>query len=401
MNLPRTPERGDHRIASVDILRGLTMLVMIFVNDLAGVEGLPWWTYHLPAKVNGMTYVDWIFPGFLFAVGLSLPLAISRRVRQGDYSPALWKHIVARSLSLALLGIILANISKLDPQLTGLSKEIWSLASFLGAFLLWGVYPWTQNHPRLKHGMRWSGFLLIALMMVLFRRKTATGSTAWLDFSYWEILGLIGWTYLAVCILYIPFRKVRWAPAAWLAVLCCMNLFIKMEWLQFLRRLPIYVWPFGSGALASIVMAGIVCAGIFLDSERPRSFREKAIGGTAFAVIMFIAGWFLTPYGISKIRATPTWCLYCSGITTLLFLLLYWIVDVEGHSQWAGFVKPAGANTLLTYLLPDVFYAVAGFHYTAAYFEHGLPGVAKSLMFTALMLGCSALLTRLNYRMRL
>jgi heparan-alpha-glucosaminide N-acetyltransferase len=40
-----------HRIVSLDILRGLNIALMIFVNELAEVKGLlPWWTYHAPAK---------------------------------------------------------------------------------------------------------------------------------------------------------------------------------------------------------------------------------------------------------------------------------------------------------------------------------------------------------------
>jgi predicted acyltransferase len=38
-----TERKAAVRIASIDILRGLTMMVMIFVNELAGVKGLPWW----------------------------------------------------------------------------------------------------------------------------------------------------------------------------------------------------------------------------------------------------------------------------------------------------------------------------------------------------------------------
>ena len=53
------------RIISIDIFRGLTMAVMIFVNDLSSVRGLPWWTYHAPARVDVMTYVDMVFPFFV------------------------------------------------------------------------------------------------------------------------------------------------------------------------------------------------------------------------------------------------------------------------------------------------------------------------------------------------
>jgi predicted acyltransferase len=62
-NHPISPQ--DTRVVAIDILRGLTIFVMVFVNDVAGVKGLPWWTYHIPAGKNGRTYVDVVFSAFL------------------------------------------------------------------------------------------------------------------------------------------------------------------------------------------------------------------------------------------------------------------------------------------------------------------------------------------------
>jgi hypothetical protein len=50
------------RLASIDIFRGLTMTVMILVNELAGIKGLPWWNYHMKANIDFITYVDMVFP---------------------------------------------------------------------------------------------------------------------------------------------------------------------------------------------------------------------------------------------------------------------------------------------------------------------------------------------------
>ena len=358
---------------SVDIFRGLTMLVMIFVNDLAGVKGLPWWNYHLPAEVNGITYVDMVFPAFLFIVGMAIPLAIRRRFEKGDSPLKLWIHILIRSLSLVLLGLIIVNSSKVDPQLTGISEGLWSASAFVGAILLWNVYPRAPERRILYRILKGIGLLLIIGLLTIFRRKTPDGQAAWLDFSYWEILGLIGWAYLSACILYVPLRKKRWAPVVLLIALCTLNVLMKMNWLGALRDLPDYVWPFETGALASIVMAGIVASTIFLDMTFARTFREKAAWSLGYAAVLFAAGWLLTPFGISKIRATPTWCLYCAGAYTLIFLVLYWLADVRHFTRWASFVKPAGSNTLLTYLLPDIFYAVCG-----SYLFHVLHGAGMA-----------------------
>src|SRR5258708_24878456 len=103
---------GPQRLASVDIFRGLTMVIMIFVNDLASVRGLPWWNYHMKANVDFMTYVDMVYPFFLFAVGVSIALAFRQRLNKNSSLPALWLHVIGRSLSLVLLGLIFTNPKK-------------------------------------------------------------------------------------------------------------------------------------------------------------------------------------------------------------------------------------------------------------------------------------------------
>ena len=70
--------RSSLRVISVDTLRGLTILLMIFVNDLG--RGAPAWMHHIrPPRADGMTLADIVFPFFLFIVGVSIPLAQERR----------------------------------------------------------------------------------------------------------------------------------------------------------------------------------------------------------------------------------------------------------------------------------------------------------------------------------
>ena len=49
------------RIDSVDALRGLTILLMVFVNDLG--PAAPAWMHHIqPPSADGMTLADIVFP---------------------------------------------------------------------------------------------------------------------------------------------------------------------------------------------------------------------------------------------------------------------------------------------------------------------------------------------------
>ena len=77
------------------------------------------------------------------------------------------------------------------------------------------------------------------------------------------------------------------------------------------------------------------------------------------------------------------------GAAVLAFTLLYWICDRRGKQRWASLVRPAGSNTLLTYLLPDLWYfllGTVGFTYFDTHFAFGWTGVIKSVVFTLLML---------------
>ena len=76
---------------------------MIIVNEMAGMES-PVYPLLLHSRWNGLTIADVVFPGFLFMVGVSIPLAFKRR-DEADYSAIVW-----RTFRLILLGFILSNI---------------------------------------------------------------------------------------------------------------------------------------------------------------------------------------------------------------------------------------------------------------------------------------------------
>jgi predicted acyltransferase len=93
------------------MLRGLNVALMIFINELAKVKGSPWWTYHAPGKIDAMTYVDMVFPGFLFILGMAIPLALQERIKKGDRIPAILGHIALRSVALIVLAISASKVT--------------------------------------------------------------------------------------------------------------------------------------------------------------------------------------------------------------------------------------------------------------------------------------------------
>jgi predicted acyltransferase len=388
------------RVVSIDIFRGITMAVMIFVNDLASVHGLSKWTYHMPAHVDAMTYVDMVFPAFLFIVGMSLPLAVRTRLKRNPSVTSLWLHVVLRSLALLILGLILANVDYCDEARMHISASVWGLLGLGGAILLWNVY--TGLSSKVVLTLRLIGAAVVAFVFAIFRRSTPAGE-AWIQFSYPEILGLIGLAYFAVCLLYIPTRRWRYAPLGWLIALVAFNSACCAHWVH-TDHVSLYLWPFGNGSHVSLIMAGIVTSLIFLDEGRIGAPTRKIQLGLLMAILAFAAGWFLRPLGISKIRATPTWSLWTVAACCLLFTALFWLCDVKKRTGWAWLVRPAGSNTLLTYLIPDICYflfALTGTYFLEEHWNHGWPGVIRAIVFTVAMLLVAHAATRARLRMQL
>jgi len=388
------------RVVSIDIFRGITMAVMIFVNDLASVHRLSKWTYHMPAKVDAMTYVDMVFPAFLFIVGMALPIAVKQRLKRNPSLASLWMHIVLRAIALLVLGLILANAERGDRARMHIAPELWALLGLAGAILLWNVYSGLSSRMVLL--LRSAGAALIIFIFAIFRRSTP-GGERWINFSYPEILGLIGLTYFAVCLLYIPTRRWRIAPVLWLIALVAYNVASVARWLPF-AHLPMYVWPFGNGAMPTLVMAGVVTSSIFLGDHRWTTPWQKIQLALLMSLVCFIVGWMLAPFGISKIRATPTWALWSVAASCALFTALYWVCDVRKFTRWAWLVRPAGSNTLLTYLVPDIYYFLAGLTglgYLLGHFDAGWPGVIRAVAFTIAILLIAMGLTKARLRMQL
>jgi predicted acyltransferase len=394
---------APRRVVSIDIFRGLTMCVMIFVNALSEVNGLPWWTYHARERSNVMTYVDMVFPFFLFIVGMSMPLSVEQRLKRNSSQLALWAHVLLRALGLVVLGLILANTDFCDTAHTGMNGSLWGLLALVSAGLYLNAYPATPRFRKLGPVLRGVGLVGVIALLAIFRRTTPHGHMAWLDFNYPEILGLIGLSYAGASLLYLPTRRWRWAPLFWFAISTAFCVLNTAQRLTYVDNLSQYVWVFYNGAMISLMMAGAATTTLYLRDGAKQPPKQAILLGCGLAVVALAAGAALMPLGISKLSETPTWALWSAGAAMLAFALLYWICDVKQWTKWAFFVRSAGANTLTTYLLPDLWsFAIGaiGFTWLDNRWNLGTPGVVKTLVFTAAILALSRLVTRLGVRLR-
>ncbi|KFV01951.1 Heparan-alpha-glucosaminide N-acetyltransferase, partial [Tauraco erythrolophus] len=102
---PRLWSRASRqRLRSLDTFRGLSLIIMVFVNYGGGKY---WFFKH--ESWNGLTVADLVFPWFVFIMGTSVSLSLSSMLRWGSSKEKVLGKILWRSFLLILLGIIVVN----------------------------------------------------------------------------------------------------------------------------------------------------------------------------------------------------------------------------------------------------------------------------------------------------
>jgi len=399
------------------------MFMMIFVNDLAGAGKIvPDWMVHFSDRHrggSGMTFVDLVFPAFLFIVGMSVPFALGRRVSKGE---PLWRtllHIVARTLSLLFIGLLMVNESP-NAETLGWSPELWSTLMYLSAIVAFcSVSPTRTSGPNVGRAqafrvvstiLRVAGFASLVWLSFAWRgendRRIITLSPFSIHTDWFGILGLIAWAYLVAAVAFLLFRDNRTALLGCMALLLCLYPADKSHAFD-------HFWParyvgIGDmlGSLAAISVGGLLLSSILVGADKVASgarirFALLFIGGTA------AAGWLLDGlYGISKNAATPSWCLWACAITAALWLLAYFISDVFSMGFLVRPFAVAGQNVLLAYLLSEMLPSTLNlFNLDGWYVRLAGPdlihAVVRSATCGAVILCATAGLNRLGLRLRL
>ena len=165
------------RVAAIDVLRALAIIGMVVSGQMLWNAELPAFMFHaqLPPptfafnpEVPGITWVDLVFPFFLFSMGAAMPLALRRREEQGAGWKAVTGSALHRFVWLASFAIILGNTRM---GLLG-SVERWVAA--LATLLIWGLFfamfvrvPGMEKRKNTL--LNWGGFVLLVGATLLYK----------------------------------------------------------------------------------------------------------------------------------------------------------------------------------------------------------------------------------------
>jgi heparan-alpha-glucosaminide N-acetyltransferase len=415
--LSAAPTSVKERLTGLDAFRGFDILTMVFVNYIAGMKAIPFILRHASAEMDTFTLTDVVFPGFLFIVGVSIPLALAKRQAEGRTGLALVGHVLVRTLALLFLGVLLVNEDRFSAAAAGIGKDLWYLLATLAVFAIWAVVPKgaAPAKRRLHLGLKIAAAVLLLALVVVFRSLGEDGRVTWLQTSWWGILGMIGWTYLAGSLLFLASRGNRAVLAGAVGLMTALYIGSRHGALDFLG--PVNgVLNIGSlfGSHAAIVAAGMLAGTLFLPGKEiaaPRArVRSLAVLGTA----LLLAGYVLRPlHGFSKLGGTESYCLATAGLCCLVFLLFYVVLDVyKKGKKAAALILPAGRNPLLAYLLPGLIGNTAALLGGVLHIDlwrviwpfaetGGLAGILNAAVMTGVVLILTTLLGRAGLRLKL
>jgi predicted acyltransferase len=304
------------RMLSLDVLRGLTVALMIVVNTPGDWNAV--YAPLLHAQWHGFTPTDWVFPTFLFVVGNALSFAVPRFAAVGR--GAVLGKAFKRSAIMFLLGFLLFWF----PFVAQDGSGAWSLIPLAGARI-----------PGVLQRIALCSLLATAILLFWGARGALLyGVLALL--GYWLVLALGGELTLGGN---APARVDLW-------LLGERHLYhgegVAFDPEGLLGTVPATV----------NVLVGYLAGRLLLErGPGPATLRQLALAGLA-CVLLALCWHGVLP--LNKKLWTSSYVLLATGLDLLVLALLVYAVEVRGQRGWTYFFEVFGKNTLFIYLLSEL-----------------------------------------------
>jgi predicted acyltransferase len=317
----------SERLMSVDFYRGLAVAGMILVDN-PGSDDLAYWPIK-HADWNGWTPADFIFPSFIFLVGVSMVYSFAARLRRGESRRKILNHVLIRTVILIVIGL-LVNAS----PLIGLDVHTWR------------IYGVTQRIALC--------YLVAAILVLWTSRRTQAIALGACLVGYWALLRFVPVPGFGVPGHAIPFMDPERNLAAWLD----RKLF--MGRLYNGMRDP-------EGLLSTIPAIGTMLMGVltghWLRSDKTagtKAFRMLCAGIPILAAGLVWNRWF----PINKNLWTSSFVLLTGGFALIFLAFLYWAMEIKKwRGLWTMPVLVFGMNAIAGFVADSLVYG-PGYSFT-------------------------------------
>lgn len=204
------------RFEALDALRGLAILMMVLSGTIPHEGALPAWMYHAQVpppdhvfdpSVPGITWVDLVFPMFLFSMGAAIPFSFGGRIDRGESRLKMFGHLFWRFAGLALFAIISQHARPYGMEAGSVMKWVLALLA-MGTMILIFAAPksgwWSRN-------IKWVSLAGWGAAIALFGMMDHSGVQSFSFQNFDIIIMILANTALAGGLLYVLYRKWRHA----------------------------------------------------------------------------------------------------------------------------------------------------------------------------------------------
>ena len=305
------------RLMSLDLFRGLTIALMILVNDPGDGPSAYWPLKH--AAWNGWTPTDLVFPSFIFIVGVAMAFSFTSRLQRGDSRGKLFAHVLWRGVVLFAFGLFINGFpTRFDPahlRIYGVLQRIAICYVVTSVLELW---------------TEWRAQLAIAIACLA---------------GYWVLMRHVAVPGYGIPGQDIPLLDPDRNLVAWLDRKLLMgHLYEKV-------RDP-------EGLLSTIPAIGGCLLGLLTGKwlRSARSGVAKALAMAIAGLVLIVAGrtWHVW-FPINKKLWTSSFVLFTAGIALVCLALCYWLADVKHFRRgWTTPILVFGKNAIAAYFFSEV-----------------------------------------------
>ena len=399
------------RVLSIDVLRGIAITGMVFCASFGWNSGLPAWMFHAQVpppdyvfhpEIPGITWVDLVFPFFIFAMGAALPFSMSKRLSDGVPVGHIAGSLLHRWLSLTLFAILLGNASLLNAaEVPIVQVRLFKLFIWTGFFLTFVRL--RKVRPLISRSVTAGGLLLLVaaaltavfhfgitlsmhssdIIILVLANLALWGGLVWLLTRRLAglRLGILGLTIIAKILADSAPHLLSWVPS-----LEAYSWFFRWDFLQYLiiiipatfigeiilharhgehqvsRRpsqvlalvlLPVLVvfqlWTLYERFLVTDLVVTISCAAIFCLLTRNERALWAYVAYTGF--LFLIPGLVMDPLdgGIAKDPCNLSYLLVTGGCAMMVTAFLLYLEE-QGVLRCPLLVR-AGQNPMIAYTL--------------------------------------------------
>lgn len=386
------------RLVSLDVFRGMTIAGMVLVNNPGTWSAIYGPLKH--AEWHGITPTDYVFPFFLFIVGVAIPIALSKRVAAGLTRDVYYK-ILTRSLLIFALGLVMSAIPFFNFAETTIPYIV-KILCVLGYSAALFFYLWDKAKIALIVAALTAGvvtaFWLAGYVVVPYNLATMRIP---------GVLQRIAVCYLIVSLIYL---HTSWRQQAVIGAVLLLGYWLLMTvipvpgcevttiddkacnlaaWLDRTILTEAHIWRsakvFDPEGMLSTFPAIVTClsgvlTGTWLNAEPPalaggptettnpppaRAGGSASIhkaGGLFFAGTVALAvGWsWSLVFPLNKALWTSSYVIYTTGLALLTLAVCYWLIDIKQMKWWTKPFVIFGVNALALFVFSGIFARLLG-----------------------------------------